>query len=63
MAMCNPKTKLVGARARSKNEFNELLILLVFAQRVIKKLRRQKRDISQKEFLRRLTKEILCIIS
>ena len=59
MAMCNPKTKLVGARAHSKNEFEYLLILLVCAQRVFKKLRSQKRDIYDKTFMKRLTKEFL----
>lgn len=59
MAMCNPKTKLVGARARSKNEMETLLLLLICAQQVFKRLRSEKKDIDYKEFMRRLTKEVM----
>lgn len=59
MAMCDQKTKLVSARAHSKNEFEFLLLLLICAQRVFKKLRGQKRDISAERFLERLKKEFL----
>jgi len=59
MALCNPKTKLVSARAHSKNEFETLLLLLISAQRVFKKLRSQKKDIGYKEFMHRVSKEFL----
>lgn len=59
MALCTPKKLLVGARAKSKNERETLLYLLICAQRVFSKLRKQKKDIDVKEFLQRIEKEWL----
>jgi len=59
MALWDKPTKTIAARCHSKNERDFLALLLICGQRVFKKLRGQKKDISAEEFLRRVTKEFL----